>query len=195
MTYPSVLLPGGGTPERFSALLKGTKGKGLNPQIRKSLPVRKIKSVYQNLQILEKSGLHKYQSSGTNAWPLTLTWMQLRFWWLMETSAFLSTLLPGWKELQIIRNCVKPGALYVTLNKILQTFKHPWLCRPVHTLFLPSRKSRDKAHKTPTQSQPCKRTKNPNAQFFYISCYNYQFRKFTNDSTSLALFSIHRPKW
>jgi hypothetical protein len=65
MTYPSVLLPGGGTPERFSELLKAIKAKGLNPQIRKSLPVRKIKSVYHILQILEKSGYHTLQSSGT----------------------------------------------------------------------------------------------------------------------------------
>ena len=64
--------------------------------------------------------------------------------------------------------------------------------RPDHTLFLASRKRRDKTNITPTQSQPCKRTKNLNEQFFDKPCNNYRFTKFTNDSTSPALFSIHR---
>ena len=46
-------------------------------------------------------------------------------------------------------------SLYVTLNDILQTFKHPRLCRHDPTLFL----AHCKAHKTPTQSQPCKELK------------------------------------
>ena len=65
-------------------------------------------------------------------------------------------------------------------KKILQTFKHHDFANPT-------------ANITPTQCQACKKTKNPNEQFFYKPCNNYRFTKFTNDSTSPTLFSIHRP--
>jgi len=45
--------------------------------------------------------------------------------------------------------------LCVTLFSILQTFKHPRLCRSDPTQFL----AHGKAHKTPTQSQPCQELK------------------------------------
>jgi len=60
-------------------------------------------------------------------------------------------------DIAIIPSCSNTRSLYVTLKKILHIFKHPWLCRPDPTLFL----AHCKAHKTPTQSQPCKELKIP----------------------------------
>jgi hypothetical protein len=82
-----------------------------NPQVWKFLPARRIKGVYQILQIQEKSGFIHINFSEQSAWPLTLAWLQLRLWWLMESSAFLLFCLRVGKKLQIIRNCDKPGAL------------------------------------------------------------------------------------
>jgi hypothetical protein len=47
--------------------------------------------------------------------------------------------------------------LYITILSILHIFKHLWLCRPDPTPFL----AHGKAHKTSTQSQPCKEPKMP----------------------------------
>ena len=49
----------------FSILLKGNLGKGHRLQARKYLPGRRIKSVFQILQIQKKSGRHTHQSLKT----------------------------------------------------------------------------------------------------------------------------------
>jgi hypothetical protein len=78
------------------------------------------------------------------------------FWLLSCTFVFQSASVPGLTFFKS-PNIAEPCSLYVTLNEILQIFKHLRLCRHDPTLFL----AHCKAHKTLTQSQPCKELKMP----------------------------------
>ena len=53
----------------------------------------KLKTSFRSCKFRRKAGFIHINLPGQSAWPLTSAWLQLWFWWLMETSAFLTTLL------------------------------------------------------------------------------------------------------
>ena len=79
----------------FSVLLKGIKGKGHNPQVWIFLPARRIKSVFQILQILEKGGLHTHHSFGIRRLAANIGLAAIAVLVVDGNKCFLTTLLFG----------------------------------------------------------------------------------------------------
>jgi len=69
-----------------------------NPQVWKFLPARRIKGVYQILQIQEKSGLHTHQFFGTKCLAANIGLAAIAALVVDGIKCFFIILLKGWKE-------------------------------------------------------------------------------------------------
>ena len=94
IAQPFTLLSEGGIQEGFFSTLKQYLGKGYKPQRSGTFcQQEELKMSFRSCKSWKKAGFIHINFSGQSAWPLTWAWLQSRFCWLMETSAYLTTLL------------------------------------------------------------------------------------------------------